>query len=272
MALSVAIPAQGNVREDITGRTIALLLCGAALNGFWAQIVSTWYLRGLSSPLFGVSPFDIAAVAVGTWAILRSKSQPAAYYLMPELALATFLLLPSSAVTWFGIAAYALFRAYLASGERRLGFQFFLGLALCSIWATTAIKLVAGPVSALDVHAVAGILSWFRSDIAMNGNVVGVPTGHNVVVLTVCSTAYVLPRALLGFAAVAHVAGSAPRRRWLAAGSVAAVLVIAINLTRLSLMTWSNDWYWFLHGPIGVNIIDAAQTLAVVLAALWAAK
>lgn len=267
---ATALP--GSARDRAAIRAVAVLLCGAALNGFWAQIVSTWYLHGLSSPLLGTSPFDIVAAGVGTWAILRSDDRPLAYFPVPELALAGFLLVPSSAVTWFGIAAFALFRALHASSEQRIGFLFFLGLAGCAVRSTTVIKLVAGPAAFLDVHGVAAILSWLRDDIEIHGNVVGAPAGHNVVVLTVCSTAYVLPRALLGFAALVHLAGGAPRQRMLIAGLAAGLLVIAVNLTRLSVMAWSTEHYWFMHGPIGANIVDATQTLAVVLVAIWAAK
>ena len=38
------------------------------------------------------------------------------------------------------------------------------------------------------------------------------------------------------------------------------------------LMTWSLDFYLFLHGPVGANLIDAAQTVGIILLALWAAK
>ena len=254
------------------GPVVALVLIGAALNGFWVRLVESWQASGLGSPLVSVSPFELAAAAVGAWCILRSSSRALPLYPLPELALGAALLLPSSAAAWVALAAYALFRSWFAAGEQRTGFLFFLALALCAIWSSVGIKLAAGWVYSPDVHAVAAILSWFRDDIAINGNVVGVPTGHNVIVLTVCTTAYALPRAILGYAAVLHLAGGANRRRWLGAGLAAAVLAIAFNLLRLSLMTWSLDYYQFLHGPVGANIIDGAQTIGIIVLALWAAK
>lgn len=272
MAQVQTIGSSRNESPVDAGPVVALLLIGAALNGFWVRLVESWQASGLGSPLVSVSPFELAAAAVGAWCILRSSSRALPLYPLPELALGAALLLPSSVAAWAALAAYALFRSWFAAGEERIGFLFFLALAFCALWSSVVIKFVAGWIFIPDVHAVAAILSWFRDDIAINGNVVGVPTGHNVIVLTVCTTAYALPRALLGYAAVLHLAGAAGSRRWLGAGLAAAVLAIVVNLVRLSLMTWSLDTYQFLHGPVGANLIDGAQTIGVILLALWAAK
>jgi hypothetical protein len=272
MAQTMAIGGPRLQRLSSPGPLIAMLLVGAALNGFWVRVVASWQERGLGTPLVGLSPFELAALAVSAWAVLQAGDHDEAFFPLPEVALGVTLLYPSSNLAWLGLAGYAAVRSWFAGPARRTGFLLALALACCSIWSSELIKPFASLVSYVDVHAVAAILSWFRNDIEIHGNVVGVPAGHNLVVLTVCSTAYGLPRALLGLATMVIFAGGARPVRWLAAGVVAAVVYTAINLLRLCLMTWSSDFYWLLHLQPGGSLINLAQTLAVVLIGLWAAR
>ena len=272
VAVSEAFGARSPAVRDTGNLLTVLLLAGGCLNGLLVRISEAWQMHGLESPLMGISPFEILAIVIGARAILASGPAVSALAPWPELALGAAMLAPSSAVAWVAVAAYALLGAAQSQGERRAGFLLFLALAACSIWSSVLLKALAGPVAALDARAVWGILTWFRNDMVLTGNVVGVPTGHNLIILTACTSASVMPKALLGVAALTMLAGGrSARRLGLATAGVAAVC-IAINLLRLTLMASSGDLYALVHGPIGANVFDAAQMLAAAGFGLWAVR
>jgi len=272
MTVAYAAGTRAEMRDDSANLLVTLLLVGASLNGLAVRMAESWQLHGLDAPLMGISPFEILAMVIGAKAILSSGRPRTSFYPWLELILGAAMLFPSSALAWFAIAFYGLFAARETDGERRAGFLLFVALAGCSIWSSVLLKWWAGPASALDAHTVWRILSWLRNDLAVSGNVVGVPTGHNLIIMTACTSASLLPKALLGLAALNHLAGARFGRRFALAAALAAMLSVAINILRLSLMASSGDFYLFVHGPVGANIFDMGQTLAVVGLSLWAAR
>ena len=277
MRVTYALAARETWREQKFARLspadvlVGALLAGACLNGFAVRVLEAWQLHGLDNPLLGISPFEILAVFVALRAILSAQDEvPASLY--PELGLGVAMLWPSSVVAWFAIAAYALIKATAAAGQRRAGCLLLLAVAGCSIWSSLLLKWLAGPAAGLDAQAVGWLLAWVRGDIVVTGNVVGVPMGHNLIIMTACTSASGLAKAMLGLAGLMLLAGgAAPGRLWPAL-ALAPMLSVAVNLMRLSLMASSSDLYQFTHGPIGANIFDATQTLLVVGLGLWAAR
>ena len=260
-------------RDDSASLLAVMLLVGGSLNGLAVRMAESWQLHGLESPLLGVSPFEVLAIAVGARAIWAGGGHAAsAYFPLPELILGASLLVPSSSLAWFGVAFYGLIGALGASRERRAGFLLFVALAGCSIWSSVLLKWWAGPASAFDAHAVWTILSWLRPGLAVTGNVVGVPEGHNLIIMTACTSASGLPKALLGLAALTVLANRPLSRRLALAAAGVAVLSVAINLTRLVLMASSGDLYTLIHGPVGANVFDLIQTLVVIGIGLWAER
>jgi hypothetical protein len=251
---------------------VPVLLTGACLNGLIVRIQEAWQLHGFEEPLLGVSPFEIVAIVLG--AVLLAQSEPASKERWPwlELTLAALLLLPSSSVTWFAIAAYATWRAVWAKGQQRTGFVLFLAVAACSIWSSVLLKWVADAAASLEAHIVWAMLAPWRPDIEVTGNVVGVPTGHNLVILIACTSASSLPKALLGTFALTKLAGGSDYRRLAAAMGLVAAAHVVFNLLRLSLMAWSGELHHLIHGPTGANVVDAVQTLIVVALAMRAAR
>jgi len=250
----------------------AILLVGASLNGLAVRVLEAWQLHGFEQPLMGVSPFELLAIFVGARALLQDTVVPERWFPFPELALGAAMLLPSSTAAWFAVAAYSVLRAWTADGERWTGFFVFAALAACSIWSSVLLKWWEGPASAFDAHAVFALLTWLRPDLVVTGNVVGVPEGHNLIILTACTSASGLPKALLGLGGLTLLANGFDRRRMGLALAATLLLNPAVNLLRLSLMAWSSDLYLLIHGPVGANLFDLAQTAIVVCLGLWAAK
>ena len=273
-----AVVDAGEIRGDagIDGAAASLLtgalLVGACLNGLAVRVLEAWRRHGIESPLMGITPFEIIAILVAARLVMQPDARRTALWPWPELALGAAMLVPSSAVVWGAVAVYSLLGVRCASPGRRGGIALFLALAACSIWSSVLLKWIAGPAAALEAHAVWALLSPWRPDMAVTGNVVGVPEGHNLIIMIACTAASGVPKALLGLVALVMLAGGGGGRRTALAGVMVAGLHAAVNTLRLMLMAWSGALYLLIHGPIGANAFDAAQTLLVVALGLWAAK
>ena len=272
MSAAYWVGSRDGTRAETGNLLAALLLVGGSLNGLAVRVLESWQLHGLDSPFFGVSPFEVLAIVVGARAILATSADTSIFYPWPEILLGAALLVPSSALAWFCVAAYGLTNAWQATGERRTGYLIFAALAGCSIWSSVLLKYWAGPASVLDARAVWSILSLIRADIEVTGNVVGVPTGHNLIIMTACTSASLLPKALLGLTALAVLAGGVKGNRLALGVAAVAAASIAINVLRLAIMASSADLYALVHGPIGANGFDLAQTLSVIGLGLWVTR
>lgn len=71
---------------------------------------------------------------------------------------------------------------------------------------------------------------------------------------------------------VAQLLGGADRQRAWRACLAFAVFFAVANLMRLSAMAWSSEVYHLVHGPLGANIFDALQAMAVLAFGDWARR
>ncbi len=255
----------------LDGRFASLLLSGGALNGLVYRVVETARDNGSDAPFdfYGVSPFEllVAGVAIRLlWSQSSIFEGPVAW----AAAAATMIgmLWPSSLVAWLLTTALASVLALGARSAARSGALLFAALGAWEIWSAILEPVAAASLLALDADAVARLLSSLREGVVRIGNVVGAPEGHRIVVLVGCSTAHFLPLALLGAAALLLV-----RRERFGVPAIfglagLAVALAAMNLTRLTLMAWSADFYHFVHGSSGATIFDALTSLLILSAVL----
>lgn len=259
-------------RYDVTLVRV-LLLVGGALNGLAARMLESWYVEGAGSSLFGISPFEVIVLAVASFfALTGANEQPQNHQAkaigLPELLTAAALLIPSSAVAWAAVAFYAAVTMTRCEGRQRTAMILFLILALCALWSSLVLKFAGGYFTTFEAWVVGIALSTFMSGVLQSGNVVGVPDQHTLIVMTACSFADGLPRAILGLAAVMYFVGSFQLRQFIWAAAAVSALFVIGNFIRLTLMATSAEWHALAHGPIGANVFDAAITLAVFALAL----
>ena len=143
----------------------------------------------------------------------------------------------------------------------------FALLAAWEVWSAFFEPMAAESLVSLDATAVTTLLSLVRDGDVRVGNVVGVTEGHKIVILLACSTAHFAPLALLGAAAL--VLGRGARLSLSLAGGLVglAIVLLGLNLTRLTLMAWSADLYHRVHGPSGAIAFDGLTTLLIVAVA-----
>lgn len=255
---------------DIGAMAPVLLLLLAAANCFAVRIFEPATAGAPSGLAWGVSPFELITVFVAASLMAQHPATP----WQPgwrELATAALLVVPSSAVAWAALGAYATANAIATTGRRRTGALIFAGLAAAGLWASVGLKLLAAPVTAAETALVHQLASMFAPDLVRTGNVIGTPGAHHLVILTACSSAAAVPLAVLATMACGLLAGASASRRLLAAGCVAGLLVAVANTARLALMSLSTDLYVFVHGGTGAAIYDLLQT-GIVLASAYAAS
>lgn len=249
-----------------------VIMAGAALNALVVRGVES-VAAGAWAPTFGISPFQLVALFVAARLSLGSGAagRPRHAFVVDALAL-VLILVPSSALSWLALALYAGSHAVGATDERRLGALLFLALAIAALWSSVVLKWIAGPVTTAEAVMVGKLVSLLRPDITQTGNVIGNPDTHSLILMTRCTTADALPTAIVSLVGVALLLGRPSRGALCRAGAVLAAALLIANLLRLAAMTWSGEAYALVHGPIGSNIFDALEAIAVLGLGHWAAN
>ena len=256
-----------------TGLIPAVLLIGGVINGFAVRIADSIRISGIENILFGISPFELIALAVASHLLWHSASDARHKLGWQEcLALSAFLL-PSSTIAWAGVTAYAFYIASQTHDDRRVGALLFAALGLTALWSSLFIKWFAAPITTVEAHLIVSFLAPLRSDISVSSNLMGVIGGHQVLLLAACSSAYLIPKAMVALAAIAVFMGTRIEgRRFVKVALGTALCLLLANCLRLAIMTWSYDLYLLGHGPVGANAFDLFQTLIIFAAGIWAAK
>ena len=258
-ATSVAVKADYQLQT----RTPAILLIGGALNGFVVRVIESWHLSGPSAIFFGISPFELIAIAVAAILYIET-TKPTEFTPGPaELLFLTALLVPSSSASWLATLCYAIFHALRSRNNEQYATLLFAALSACSIWSSIIMKWIAVPVTNFEASLAWHTVSLFRSDLILDGNIIGIPDSHRVVILIACTTAYGLPKAALGFMAITLFLGDLNSKSILKGLSLTLILYAVANMIRLISMAWSDQVFHIAHGPIGSNIFDATTTALI---------
>jgi hypothetical protein len=248
------------------------LLALAVLNGLAVRVFEAVRDGTQGGLIPGVGPFEMIAILVGLWLVARPDMAPERTIGWREVATACVLVLPSSTLSWLALAGYAALIAHDNVGDRRRGALILLALALAALWSSIGVRLVAEQVTAVEAALVTRLAGLFIEGLHRTGNVIGQTGGHHLVLLTACTSAEALPRALLAVIVVATFAQAQCPRRIAAAALATAVVFIAANTARLAVMSISSENYVLAHGPFGSSLFDAVQVALVIGAGYWASR
>lgn len=266
----------GNMEKSF-GRAaaVAFLLVGGLLNGLTARLAQSWHEDGPEGAmqLFGISPFEIMVCCIAVSGLLRAstdiRSSAVGWVSVPFLAATLF---PSSLGAWISLCCYASWVAWASRGEARNAAILFLGIGACAIWWALGERSFGDEFLLLDAWVTTGLLSLFMHGVQRVGNVIANGSGHRIVVLIGCSTAYGLPLSLLSMVALARWNGARTTGRLVQAAAVLALSYLAINILRLMFLAISPSAYHLGHGTNGLAAFDATATLLTVAIAWWAAQ
>jgi exosortase/archaeosortase family protein len=248
------------------GRLLAGLLVIGFVNGIVIRVGDAFDSRGLLDLV--MNTFDISAIVwialiVAIVFLLRSRSSPVRHtdQVVAASAAAAFLV-PVAPLSWIalsGLAIYTLYTSPKGSFAHRGG-AIVLAITVPMLWSRVAFSLLSDPI--LDFDAV--LVGWTVGTERL-GNTIGFSDGSGYLwIAPACSSLTNASLAVLCwvlFTQVFYRERTLGEQWWCA---LACLAVIALNVTRLSLIASYPEQQEVLHGPVGETVANWA-TLAAIL-------
>jgi hypothetical protein len=166
-----------------------------------------------------------------------------------------FTALPIFASSWVAVTGLSLYILLFANSGSKLkrGSVILLALTVPMLWSKLLFRFFAKQILDIDALLVASLLGTDRI-----GNMVGFADGSGqMVILPACSSLTNMSLAFLCWVSVTQWA----RHRWSAVdilwSFLVCVSVVAVNVTRISLMGLSHRHYELIHGELGDMVANS---------------
>ncbi len=244
---------------------VAVLRHSIPRNEFFAGLYILGLANGLFGRLYSTSNFDdwigaVQSLDLNVIVLFACFAGVSAFFCdnreqirTTDLAVAAvflmFTALPISALSWLAVTGLSLYILLFANGSaaRKRGAVILLALTVPMLWSQMLFRFFAKQILDIDALLVASLLGTDRI-----GNMVGMADGSgHMVVLPACSS---LTNMSLGFLCWVSITQWA-EHRWSAADILWSLLVcmsvIAVNVTRMSLMGLSYRHYEIIHSELG---------------------
>jgi hypothetical protein len=253
-----------------------LYILGCA-NGLLGRIIQSASFDSWMGALTGLDNNVIVLFAcfAGISTLLGGQRTPAADEIRTaDLAVAAVFLvlvaLPIFALSWLAVTGLSLYILLIAPGsaDRRRGAIILLALTVPMLWSRLLFQLFAKPILDIDATLVAALLGTGRT-----GNMVEFVDGSGyMVVLAPCSSLANMSLAFLCWVSITQWA----KHRWtpmdLVWSGLACASVIAVNVTRISLMGWSRAHYNAIHSEWGDLVTNTAMLILMVTFSVLGAR
>ncbi|WP_112662156.1 hypothetical protein [Microvirga flavescens] len=238
---------------------VALFFLGF-INGISERVAVAVAENGITAALIGT--FDISIIVWGAFAIgvaylLRepSASPGRADWIVAAVTFAGFMV-PVVPLSWLaisGLASHVLRTSERASFTHR-GAWILLALTIPMFWG----RLLFATFSDVILRADATLVGWLVGTHRL-GNAVEFADGSGYLwIAPACSSLANVSLAILCWVTISKVlnrAGSWGDAAWI---SLACIAVIAINVTRISLIGLHREQFELIHGPVGATITSWA--------------
>jgi len=242
----------------------ALCILGC-INGIGSRAIQTIASYGLVEAMF--STFDVSALVWIACAIAIAfllDDQGDHITIIDIVVGAAFLVLvalPSGGTSWLGVTVLGFYLLLIAGPaiSRQRGAKVLIAVAVPMLWSRLLFRFFSESILHLDASLVGRVLGT-----ATAGNIVRFADGSgDLVILPACSSLAGLSLVVLCWVTVAQTA----QHPWSMKDAVwcvlAAVSVVAVNVTRISIMGLSEAHYEALHGTWG-NFTTNAITLCLI--------
>lgn len=239
----------------------------AAANGLCGAVVAAINRSGWWDALFNT--FDVSAIvwfscAAGV-ALLAADAPPQRLTKLEigvGLGCLLLIFLPIGPTSWLALTVlcgFLLLRPGLSAAQRR-GALILLATTLTMLWSRLFFQAFASSILTAD----AALVGWLVGTPRI-GNMIQFVNGPGyLVIFPACSSLANMSLAVLCWVALAQLVDHRWSRVDLAWCALACVVVIAINVTRMSLMAISLDTYEAIHGNAGELISNFLFLGAVV--------
>src|SRR5215475_10621722 len=236
------------------------------VNGLMGRSIYTFNLEGWRGAVMGfeINVIVLAACFAGVYLIAsNSRGRIRTLDLVVALAFLGLVTLPIYALSWVAVTGLSLYILLFANdgSERRRGALILLALAVPMLWSRLLFQFFAKTILDVDATLVAWLLGTERV-----GNMVGFADGSGyMVVLPACSSLANMSLAFLCWVSITQWA----KHRWtvtdLVWSSLACASVIAVNVTRISLMGVGRSYYDAIHNEWG-DLVTNSVMLALMVA------
>jgi hypothetical protein len=243
----------------------ALIVIGFA-NGVVLRIAEGFRDREFTD--LAMNTFDISAIVwialiVGIAFVLRSavQSVTTSDQVVAAAAAAAFLV-PVAPVSWIALSGLAVHMAITSSegSFARRGAWILLALTVPMLWSRVAFQLFSDPILAFD----ATLVGWLVGTEQV-GNTIAFSDGSGYLwVAPGCSSLTNVSLAILCwvlFKQVLYRERAFGENWWCI---LACAAVVAINVTRLSLIAFDHPYHEMVHGVVGATVANWVTLLAIV--------
>jgi exosortase/archaeosortase family protein len=241
----------------------------AFVNGFVQQVVSRASDEGISSLILdsaGISAVELFALA--SLIAIQREAAPRPLRRLDGLFFLIIVILILAPVSRLSALAMSAIGVYVlldrwAEPNSRAAALIATSLSVTMLWAPLFLYLGSHELLSLDAHLVAVMLGT-----TADGNLVHTHGGYDLAVLKGCSSFQGFPLATLLWLSLTRLFNPS-MCQYLVIPLVLLPLVIACNVTRMTMMAWGPDWLELMHGPFGAELTSTAILLLTACSA-WA--
>jgi hypothetical protein len=179
-------------------------------------------------------------------------------------------LLPADKAVWIAAsvaAAYIYFQSEKRSNGRA-GASVLAALCTQAFLGPTLFSLLSVYILQADAMLVGVALDLTRSGFVWHDNVI-MTEGHSVAVYNGCSSFHNISLAALCWMSLTKLKRPVFIRSDLIFGAAACLTMVALNATRIYLMSLSFEKYVYWHNGFGAEIFAMAATLIIVIICVW---
>jgi hypothetical protein len=244
-----------------------LFILGCA-NGLAGRVIHTIDVHGWADAIFstfGISVIVLAACFLGISFILDEQNDEiSSADIAVSAALFCLIILPVGAMSWLAVTALSLYILLFtpAKESRCQGAIILLAMTVPMLWGRSLFLLFGDFILKLDASLVGWMLGSHRS-----GNMVEFADhSGTLVIVPGCSSFTNMSLAMLWWVTISQ----AVRHRWcyqdISWWLLACASVVAVNITRISLMGLSYSYYDTIHSAWGntvTNVITLSLTVLI---------
>jgi hypothetical protein len=256
-ALIADRPASEMARDLPRGEFFAGLFALGCISGLTSRILQSIDRLGWADAFFNTFEISIivwVACVAGIALILQDRTTGIR---SSDLAIGAvfvvLVILPIGPLSWFAVTALGLYLvASTDSPATRRGALIMVATSVPMLWSRLLFQFFADLILQVDASLVSWLLHTHRS-----GDIVDFADGSGVlVILPACSSLANVSLALLCWVTVSQSVGhkrSADDLLWCL---MACISVVAVNVTRMSFMGWSQWHYATFHSPWGAAVAN----------------
>jgi exosortase/archaeosortase family protein len=252
------------------------LLILAAANGLVNPVMTSVVTEGWPNALlgsFGVSVMVPIACFAASALLHRSRLGEA--ITIPDAVIASVVLsltiLPLARFSWLALTVLSLYMLSVApaGSPRQRGACIALAVTGPTLWGPTLMEVFGPPILKADAILVSTLIGTDRVGNIFSGAIGSDGSPTHFAIYPACSSLHGMSIAVLAWITISNTLGSAWSARYLVCGLLAVVSVLAVNVSRLSLIGLFPAYFSTIHGSPGNEIAGWLSLTLIVAISLF---